>query len=145
MRAIQGSVHAQGNERPVSVKQLADEAGVSGQLVYNEIPESVLARIHDEWHHPGVAQAVPLCFAHTDFDREMEDRRNFIIPKMKCPVHLIQAELDPGQNPVDYEGLEALGTNFSIEWIEGAGHFSHLEKPAEVTAALRRFLIEEAP
>ena len=114
------------------------------QLVYNEIPEPVLARLHDEWHHPGVAQAVPLCFVHTNFDREMEDRRDFIIPKMSCPVHLIQAELDPGQKPADYEGLEELGPNFSIEWIEGAGHFSHLERPTEVSAAIRRFLVDEA-
>ena len=114
------------------------------QLVFNDIPEPVLARIDAEWHHPGVAQAVPLCFRHTNFDLEMEDRERDLIPKMKCPVHLIQAELDPGQPPADYEGLAELGPNFSIEWIEGAGHFSHLEKPDEVTRALRRFLIDEA-
>ena len=87
---------------------------------------------------------MPLCFRHTNFDLEMEDRERDLIPKMKCPVHLIQAELDPGQPTADYEGLAELGPNFSIEWIEGAGHFSHLEKPDEVTRALRRFLIDEA-
>ncbi len=59
-------------------------------------------------------------------------------------MHLIQAELDPGQHPRDYEGLEALGDNFTIEWIKGAGHFSHLELPDVISAALRRFLIEKA-
>jgi pimeloyl-ACP methyl ester carboxylesterase len=114
------------------------------QLTFNVIPEPILARIEAEWRHPGVAQAVTLCFVHTNFDIEMEDRANDLIPKMKCPVHLIQAELDPGQKPADYEGLEALGDHFSIEWIAGAGHFSHLEKPAATTAAIRRFLIEQS-
>ncbi len=108
------------------------------QVTWNEIPEPVLARIEQEWRHPGVAQAVPLCFRHTNFDKEMEDRLE-LIPRMRCPVHLIQAELDPGQPRSDYEGLEALGPNFSIEWIEGAGHFSHLEKPRAVSSALREF------
>ena len=32
--------------------------------------------------------------------------------------------------------------NFSIEWIEGTGHFQHLEKPEEPTLVLRRFFEE---
>ncbi len=131
---------------PIFPRILYAQAAPPGlyQVVFNDIPEPVLARIEAEWRHPGVAQAVPLCFVHTNFDLEMEDRERDLIPKMKCPVRLIQAELDPGQPPSDYEGLEKLGTNFSIEWIKGSGHFSHLEKPAEVTRAVRRFLIEEA-
>ena len=114
------------------------------QVTFNEIPEPILARIEQEWRFPGVAQAVPLCFRHTNFDLEMEDRREVLIPKMKCPVRLIQAELDPGQPPSDYEGLEECGPNFSIRWLAGAGHFSHLEKPDAVNAAIREFFEEVA-
>ncbi len=83
-------------------------------------------------------------YVHTHFELEHEDRVRDLIPKMKCPVHLIQAALDPGQKPSDYKRLDELGANFSIEWIEGAGPFSHLAKPEEVTRAIRRFLIEDA-
>ncbi len=130
---------------PAFPRLLYSQAAPQGlyQLVYNDIPEPVVQRIESEWRHPGVAQAVPRCFEHTNFDLEHEDRVRDLIPKMKCPVHLIQAELDPGQRPADFQGLADLGSNFSIEWIPGAGHFSHLEKPAEVTRALRRFLVED--
>lgn len=110
------------------------------RLVHNPIPEPVLERLHREWHLPGVAQAVPLTFRATNFDVEMEERRRFLFRRMTMPVRLIQGELDPGQPPSDYEGLEALGANFSIRWIEGAGHFSHLERPDAVSAAIREFL-----
>ncbi len=127
---------------PVFPRLLYAQAAPPGlyQLVFSEIPEADLARIEAEWRHPGVAQAVPRCFVHTNFDIEMEDRRRDLIPKMNCPVHLIQGELDPGQPPANYAGLEELGSHFSIEWVEGAGHFSHLEKPTEVTRSIRRFL-----
>jgi pimeloyl-ACP methyl ester carboxylesterase len=112
------------------------------QYVQNEIPEDVLDRLDREWKHPGAAQAVPLCFKHTNFDIEMEDRQNFLFAKMTMPVRLIQGELDPGQPPSDFEGLEALGANFSIVWIKGAGHFQHLEKPEATTQAIRAFFAE---
>jgi pimeloyl-ACP methyl ester carboxylesterase len=110
------------------------------RLVYQPIAEPVLDRIHREWHLPGVAQAVPLAFRATNFDVEMEERRRFLFRKMTMPVQLIQGALDPGQPPSDYEGLEALGPNFHIRWIEDAGHFLHLERPEAVSAAIRAFL-----
>lgn len=66
----------------------------------------------------------------------------FLFEKMTMPVRPIQAELDPGQPPSDYAGLEKLGPNFSIVWIERAGHFLHLEKPEATTRAIRAFLEE---
>jgi pimeloyl-ACP methyl ester carboxylesterase len=110
------------------------------QVTFNQIAEETIDRIDREFHRPGVAHAVRLTFIHTNFDIEMADRERHLIPKMKCPVHLIQAELDPGQKPADYEDLEELGPNFTIEWIDGAGHFSHLEMPDQVSAAIRTFL-----
>lgn len=113
------------------------------QMVYNDIPQHVRERLHREFSFPGVAQAVSRTFELTSFDIEMEDRRDFLFEKMTMPVRLIQGPLDPGQPRSDYEGLEELGPNFSIEWIEGAGHFQHLEKPEETTRALRRFFEED--
>ena len=110
------------------------------QMTFNPIDEETIGRIEREFHRRGVAHAVRLTFVHTDFDIEMDDRAKYLIPKMKCPVHLIQAELDPGQKPSDYDGLEEVGPNFTIEWIHGAGHFSHLEMPDQVSATIRTFL-----
>jgi pimeloyl-ACP methyl ester carboxylesterase len=112
------------------------------QTTFNPIDEHTLARLSADWYRPGVADAVPRTFVHTNFDIEMQDREQ-LIPNMVGPVHLIQGELDPGQHPTDYEGLEDLGENFTIEWIEGAGHFTHLEFPDVVTASLRRFFLSQ--
>jgi pimeloyl-ACP methyl ester carboxylesterase len=112
------------------------------RLVHVPLAEEVLARLDREFKFPGVAQAVPLCFRHTNFDVEMEDRRSFLFAKMTMPVRLIQGELDPGQPPSDYEGFESVGPNFSLRWIEGAGHFHHLERPEPVARAIREFFEE---
>ncbi len=112
------------------------------QTTFNPIDEPTLARIEAEWYRPGVAEAVPRTFVHTNFDIEMADREK-LIPNMTGPVRLIQAELDPGQKAADYEGLEELGENFTIEWLEGIGHFSHLEFPDRVSDSIRRFLVDE--
>jgi pimeloyl-ACP methyl ester carboxylesterase len=112
------------------------------RLVFGEIPEAVIERLYQEFHYPGVAYSVPRTFQHTNFDMEMEDRRNFLFEKMTMPVRIIQGELDPGQPRSDYEGLEELGPNFSIVWIEGAGHFQHIEMPEETTRAIRDFFEE---
>lgn len=131
---------------PGFVRMLYSPEPIPGmyQATFNPVDEQTLARVEAEWARPGVAEAVPRCFTHTNFDIEMADRER-LIPLMRCPVHLIQADLDPGQPPSDYDDLADLGPNFTIEWLDGVGHFSHLEFPDRVSAVLRRFLVEEAP
>ena len=109
------------------------------KYVFNEIPTHVLDRLDREWRYPGIAQAVPLTFKTTDFDKECEDRINFLFENMTMPVLFLQGLLDPGQPVTDYEGLEDMASNFKLQWIEDAGHFQHLEKPDEVTQAIRDF------
>lgn len=112
------------------------------QLTHGEIDPTVIARIHREFHLPGVAEAVPLTFRLTNFDKEYEDRSNFLFDNMTMPVRFIQGELDPGQPASDYIGLEEIRPNFSIQWIADAGHFLHLENPQAVNKALEEFFAE---
>jgi pimeloyl-ACP methyl ester carboxylesterase len=112
------------------------------QLTHGVIPDNVIERIHREFHFPGVADAVPLTFRLTDFDKEYEDRINFLFDKMTMQVCFIQGALDPGQPRSDYEGIKQVRSNFSIRWIEDAGHFLHLEQPEAVNDVLKQFLRE---
>jgi pimeloyl-ACP methyl ester carboxylesterase len=112
------------------------------RLVHVPLAEPVVERLTREFSFPGLAHAVSRCFQHTNFDIELEDRKSFLLAKLTMPVRLIQGEKDPGQPPSDYAGFEQYGKNFSIRWIEGAGHFHHLERPDLVTAALREFFAE---
>ena len=118
----------------------AERGFVEGyRYVFQEIPDQIIDRLHAEWHIPGVAYSVPQTFRTTSFESEWEDRDNFLWESLTMPVLFLQGRLDPGQPPSDYEGLEDLKPNFKLEWIEDAGHFQHLDKPAETTAAIRRF------
>lgn len=109
------------------------------QLTHGEIADSFIKRIHEEFHLPGVAEAVPLTFKMKGFDKEYEDRTNFLFAQMSMPVCFIQGELDPGQHRQDYKGIEQVRPNFSIRWINDVGHFLHLEKPQAVNEALLSF------
>jgi pimeloyl-ACP methyl ester carboxylesterase len=112
------------------------------KLVHVPLAPDVIARLAREFSFPGLAHAVSRCFQHTNFDLELEDRQRFVLSRMTMPVRLIQGEKDPGQPPSDYAGFEQHGANFSLRWIEGAGHFHHLERPDVVTEALREFFAE---
>lgn len=116
--------------------------GGGHQLTHGIIAPEVIERIHREFHFPGVAEAVPLTFRLTDFDKEYEDRIEFLFDKMTMPVQFIQGALDSGQPKSDYAGLEEVRPNFSVHWIEDAGHFLHLESPDAVTKAVRAFFNE---
>ena len=112
------------------------------QLTYGEIDPTVIACIHREFYLPGVTEAVPLTFRLTNFDKEYENRSNFLFDNMTMPVRFIQGELDPGKPASDYIGLEEIKPILSIQWIADAGHFLHLENPQAVNKALQKFIAE---
>lgn len=118
--------------------------GEGHRLVHVPVDEAVIERIVREFRFPGLADAVSKCFQLTNFDLEYEDRCDFLFDKMTMPVLFLQGALDPGQPKSDYDGLESVRPNFSIQWIEDAGHFLHLERPDAVTAAIRDFFNEQA-
>ncbi len=88
---------------------------------------------------PGVGEAMSASFVSAGFDRELADRMNGLFDAMTMPVLFLQGELDPGQQPSEYETVTDEVANGHLQFIEG-GHFFHLEIPDETSAAIRDFL-----
>ena len=56
------------------------------------------------------------------------------------PVLQLQADRDPAQPPALFAGAAARCPNVRIEWITGASHFDNFDQPAQVAAAINRFV-----
>jgi len=68
------------------------------------------------------------------------------LPKVQCPVLVVEGTLDPDWADPRAEG-EAIVTAMpagggTVTMIEGAGHYAHAELPAETAAAVLAFLQE---
>ena len=63
---------------------------------------------------------------------------------MTFPVLLLQATHDDGQPRYYFDDAVnpavALFPDARLEWVEGAGHYTNLEKPEVVTAKIEAFL-----
>lgn len=73
---------------------------------------------------------------------------------MDLPVLLVQADGDARQPSYFFDGSAGDPTAVSVftsapfvdlEWIEGSGHFSELQQPAQVSAAIARLLAVPVP
>jgi len=108
-------------------------------LVSVPIAEQDIDRMRREIQHPGVPEGMSASFASAGFDRELTDRMNGLFAAMTMPVLFLQGRLDPGQQPREYESVTREVAHGHLEFLD-AGHFLHLERPALVTAAIRKFL-----
>lgn len=62
------------------------------------------------------------------------------IPKLRCPTLLIWGDADTATPISDARLMERLLPDAGLVVCEGAGHYSFLEQPAKVHAALKSFL-----
>lgn len=62
------------------------------------------------------------------------------LPTLDLPILLIAGELDSKFSGLAKEMKTAIGTNATIDFVRGAGHTAHLERPIETTAVIRRWL-----
>lgn len=58
---------------------------------------------------------------------------------MTMPLLFLQGRLDPGQQPHEYETVTREVADGHLEFLD-TGYCPHLEWPALVTAAIRKFL-----
>lgn len=113
------------------------------KMLKNPVPADVLEHLKDEMSHPGMADAVVRYYQSSSFEKERLDRTSRLLRNMRFPVMLLQGDLDEGQprfyfndssNPATAQFPDA-----RLEWIEGAGHYTNLEKPGVVTQKLDAF------
>ncbi|MEX3936141.1 alpha/beta fold hydrolase [Paraburkholderia phymatum] len=102
------------------------------------IRPSVLKRLDYEFKFRGVAGALRKYFETTNLAIELKDRHNFLFKAMTMPVLILQGRYDKGQHPSEYARSADFGPKIKVQVIE-ASHFSHLENPVAVNAAIRAF------
>ncbi|MEM7348435.1 MAG: alpha/beta fold hydrolase [Chloroflexota bacterium] len=106
------------------------------------ITKEVLNRLDHEVKFKGVAEASPRQFDHTNLQKELDDRHNFLFAKMTMPVLFLQGKHDPGQHPEEYENTPNFVTNGRVQFVDGNHFFQLGDSAAEATAAMRAFLSE---
>jgi pimeloyl-ACP methyl ester carboxylesterase len=78
--------------------------------------------------------------------RGMAERGDFtpLLPEIDCPALLIVGQRDGISTPIEMGSMARAVRGATLVEIEGAGHMTPMEKPAEVAHALAEFLAELA-
>jgi pimeloyl-ACP methyl ester carboxylesterase len=63
-----------------------------------------------------------------------------LLPQIQCPSLVLCGRQDSWSGLSDHETMAAMIPHTQIAWIEDCGHMSTMERPAEVTAAMREWL-----
>jgi pimeloyl-ACP methyl ester carboxylesterase len=107
-----------------------------------DIPDDELRRVIQEYSYPGIDRAVPRYFHSSTFRQEWIQRRRRLMRQWTCPVLIIQG-YDSKTQPREYYADPAQylpsAKAADVAFID-AGHFWPMERPAQVTAAIRQLL-----
>jgi pimeloyl-ACP methyl ester carboxylesterase len=108
---------------------------------YN-VPDTELRRVIQEYSYPGIDRAVPRYFHSSTFRQEWLQRRRRLLRQWTCPVLLIQG-YDSKTQPREYYNDPGQylpnAKDAGVVFID-AGHFWPMERPSEVTDAIRQLL-----
>jgi pimeloyl-ACP methyl ester carboxylesterase len=118
------------------------------KMLKNPVAPERIEKFKEEMSYPGLANAVVRYFQSSSFEKEKLDRTSRLMRRMQFPVQLLQGDLDDGQPPFYYDHPEspavAIFPNARLKWVRGSGHYTNLEKPEIVTAAIDGFLRDVA-
>jgi pimeloyl-ACP methyl ester carboxylesterase len=113
------------------------------KMLKNPVPPERLEKFKEEMSYPGLPDAVIRYFQSSSFEKERLDRTSRLLRRMNFPVLLLQGDLDEGQPPFYYNdptnSAVAQFPDARLQWVQGAGHYTNLEKPELVTAAIQDF------
>lgn len=116
------------------------------KMIKNPVPNERIEHFKEEMSYAGIEHAVIRYFQQSSFELERLDRTTRLIPNMRFPVQLLQGDRDDGQPPFYFDHPQcpatALFPDARLVWIRGAGHYTNLEMPEKVTAAIDAFLAE---
>ncbi len=100
---------------------------------------------HDDADFMGLLEAMACTFTPDDYKKEVgallnrPDPRD-LLGKIKVPTLILAGQDDPLSNPDRNRSMAEAIYGAKLTLIEGAGHFPMLEKPGEVSAALKEWL-----
>jgi pimeloyl-ACP methyl ester carboxylesterase len=107
-----------------------------------DVSDAELRRVIQEYSYPGIDRAVPRYFHSSTFRQEWIQRRRRLLRQWTCPVLLIQgydSKTQPREYYTDPAQYLPNARNVAVVFID-AGHFWSMERPAEVTSAIRQLL-----
>ncbi|ARD70010.1 alpha/beta hydrolase BbdC (plasmid) [Aminobacter sp. MSH1] len=114
------------------------------KMLKNPVKQELLDLLKAQMRFPGMNTAVIRYFQSSSFEKERLDRTSRLFKNMHFPVLLLQAADDDGQPPFYYNDptnpAVAQFPNARLQFIENCGHYSNLEKPEQVTAAIESML-----
>lgn len=116
---------------------------MTSYLIAHPIAPEVIERMRQEWAFPGIPEAISTYFRTTNFEIELEERRNGLFDLMTCPVLFLQGNLDAGQQPHEYDTVAETVAKGELRFIE-SGHFLHLEDPEPTNEAILDWLARHA-
>lgn len=116
------------------------------KMLKNPVAPELLRRFKEQMSFPGMPDAVIRYFQSSSFEKERLDRTSRLLRRMTFPVLILQGDLDDGQPPYYFDEPSNPATaqfpDARLQWVKGAGHYTNLEKPGEVSKALDEFLLE---
>ena len=114
------------------------------KMLKNPVPAERLEKFKEEMSYEGLPDAVIRYFQSSSFEKERLDRTSRLLRVMTFPVQLLQGDLDDGQPPFYFDHpaqpATALFPDARLVWVQGAGHYTNLEKPEAVTSAIDAFI-----
>lgn len=108
-------------------------------------PQIVPAALHDDTAFLGMLEAMAETFTPDQYEEEVQallkrpDARE-VLGRVSVPTLVLHGAQDILSNPERNRAIAEAIPGAKLVTIEGAGHFPMLEKPDEVTAALREWL-----
>lgn len=114
------------------------------KMLKNPVSPERLEKFKEEMSYPGLEHAVIRYFQSSSFEKERLDRTSRLLRNMNFPVLLLQGDLDDGQPPYYFADISnpavAQFPNARLAWVQGAGHYTNLEKPDVVTRNIEDFV-----
>jgi pimeloyl-ACP methyl ester carboxylesterase len=114
------------------------------KMLKNPVPAERIERLKTQMSFAGLNTAVIRYFQSSSFEKERLDRTSRLLRNMTFPVLLLQGDRDDGQPPFYFndESNPAVDQfpDARLAWVEGAGHYTHLEKPGVITERIDAFL-----
>jgi pimeloyl-ACP methyl ester carboxylesterase len=108
-------------------------------------PKIAHASKHDDDEYMGLLESMACTFTPEDYRKEVSalldrpDPRD-LLGKISVPTLVLAGEDDPLSTPDRNRAMAEAIPGAKLQLIEDAGHFPMLEKPEEITAALREWL-----
>jgi len=102
----------------------------------------------DQWSRPGALTAMlnwyrasQVVVPAVDEHAAMPSWVDRGLPKLRIPVRVIWGLEDKALLPIQLQGIGEVGDDVEVFPLEGVGHFSPWEAPAQVAEALKPFLL----